>query len=89
VLWIFLATAVIGITTGLRFQIPLLALSAVLLSVATGGAGAHLGWSVSDTMITILGVLAVQQGSYLIGLSVTSHRLAPRVAKTRYPAKEK
>ncbi len=88
-LWIFLATAVIGITTGLRFQIPLLAVSAILLSVATGGAGVHLGWPVSDTMITILGVLAVQQGSYLIGLSVTCHRQAPRSAKTRYPVKEK
>ena len=85
----FLATAVIGIATGLRFRIPLLASSAVLLSVATAGAAAHIGWSVSCTMTTILGVLAVQQGSYLIGLFVTCHLLAPRVAKTRYPAKER
>jgi hypothetical protein len=89
VLWTFLATAVIGIATGLRFRVPLLALSALLMSVAAGGAAAHLGWTVSGAMTAILSVLAIQQGSYLIGLFVACHLLPPRVASIKSPAKER
>jgi len=87
VLWTFLATAVIGIATGLRFRIPMLVLSALLMSVAAGGVAAQLGWTVSGTMTAIISLLVVQQGSYLVGLFVACHVLAPRVAKTRLRGK--
>lgn len=81
-LWAFLATAAVRLAIGLRFRIPFLMASTILFSVATAGVAVHLGWSTPRTIITIFGLLAAQQGSYLLGLFVSSQLLVPRDAKT-------
>lgn len=87
-LWAFLATAAVGLAIGLRFRIPFLLASAILFSVATVGVAAHFGWSISYTIIIIFGLLAALQGSYLVGLLVSSYLPAPRDAETKLPTKE-
>jgi len=81
-IYTLLVMATIGVATGLRFRIPLIASSAVLLSVGTSGGAVYFAWSLSDTMIIILGVLAVHQSSFLIGLFLATYILPPRVAET-------
>lgn len=82
-LWAFLSTAAVGLAIGLRFQVPFLMTSTIVLSVATAGIAAHLGWSISYTIITIISLIAVHQCSYLIGLFASSYLSASLGAKTR------
>lgn len=76
--WACLAAAGVGLAIGLRFRVSMLLAAAVLLGGATIAVALQWGWSVSRTIIVLLVLLAVQQGSYLIGLLVAVRRRTAR-----------
>ncbi len=73
-MWACLAAAGVGFAIGLRFRVTLLAAAAALLSGATIAVAIYAGWSVSHTITVLFLLLAVQQGSYLIGLFASLRR---------------
>lgn len=84
-LWAFVAAAIVGVAIGLRFRVPLLLVSAILISVATLAFAVYSGWPVVSTITAIFGLLAVQQVSYLIGLVASSHLAPTRDGRTNPP----
>jgi hypothetical protein len=72
--WACLAAAGVGFAIGLRFRVTLLLAAAGLLSVLTVGFAVYSGWSVGRTIAVLALLLAIQQGSYLIGIVASSHR---------------
>lgn len=73
-LWACLAAAAVGLAIGLRFRVTLLFAAAVLISTATIAVAIYAGWTVAQTVLALLLLLAVQQGFYLIGLFASLRR---------------
>lgn len=73
-LWACFAAAVVGLVIGLRFRVAVLLAAALVTSVASIAVAIHLGWSVPRTIGTLLVLLAVQQGFYVIGLFTVLRR---------------
>lgn len=72
--WACLAAAGIGLAIGLRFRVTFLLAAAALISVATIAVGLYQGWSVLQTVATLALLLAIQQGTYLLGVLATLRR---------------
>ncbi len=72
--WACLAAALVGLAVGLRFRVTMLLATSALLSLATIAVAISAGWSFVHTIAVLLLLLAILQGSYLIGLFATLRR---------------
>jgi hypothetical protein len=72
--WACLAAAGVGLAIGLRFRVTFLLATAGLMSAATVAVAILLGWSFSHTIAVLALLLAIQQGSYLIGVLASLRR---------------
>jgi len=59
---------------GLRFRVTLLLVAASIMTALTVGIAIHAGWSVMHTVGVLVLLLAIQQGSYLIGILASLRR---------------
>jgi hypothetical protein len=73
-LWACLATALLGLAIGLRFRVTFLLAAAGLMTVATIAVAILFEWSFSHTIAVLALLLAIQQGSYLIGVLASLRR---------------
>jgi hypothetical protein len=67
-LWAFLAAAAIGFAIGLRFRVTMLFAAAVIFTAVTLTVAIYSAWPASRTIEVLIGLLAIQQLLYLIGL---------------------
>jgi hypothetical protein len=59
---------------GLRFRVTLLLVAASIMTALTVGIAVHAGWSVTHTIGVLVLLLAIQQGSYVIGILASLRR---------------
>jgi hypothetical protein len=69
--WAFLAVAVIGFATGLRFRVSMLFGVTVVVVALTVAAAGHFGWTIARFIIVCFALLIVQQICYFLGLCVS------------------
>ncbi len=70
-IWACLASAIAGLSIGLKFRAPFLLAATTAAATATVGAAVHLSWSLLHTITVMFLMLAILQIAYLIGLAVS------------------
>jgi hypothetical protein len=73
-LWACIAAAVVGLAVGLRFRVPMLLFTAIIICAVTVGIGVHSDWSAYRTIAITIRFLAIEQVFYLAGLFAASRR---------------